>query len=78
MEDQEYERRLAREAEYLRHLKDRLRAAAPHQRQELLELILITEHKILTIMRDHRQRQERETANMEVALTILRGRQRQP
>ena len=76
MDDHEYERRLARESEFLRHLKDRLRSAPPEQRNEILQLILLTEQRILSLMREHRHRQEQEVSNMEVALAILQRRQR--
>jgi len=71
-----YDRQMSKEAEYLRHLKALERSAPPGRKTEYLQLILITEQKILALMREERSAQERETANMEVALQMLAARRK--
>ena len=47
----------------------------PFRRRLLLERIVITERRLLDLMRQERQELERQTANMERARAILRKRE---
>ena len=47
----------------------------PFRRRLLMERIVITERRLLDLMRQERQELERQTANMERARAILRKRE---
>ena len=47
----------------------------PFRRRLLMERIVITERRVLDLMRQERQELERQTANMERARAILRKRE---
>ena len=47
----------------------------PFRRRLLMERIVITEQRLLDLMRQERQELERQTANMERARAILRKRE---
>ena len=47
----------------------------PFRRRLLMERIVITEQRVLDLMRQERQELERQTANMERARAILRKRE---